>query len=381
MKRGSYCIAILTDYMLHPTDDNLLAVEENLGLLDLIRFIRGELLWEVDVFQVSPIAQRMFDGVNVFGIDAKVDHVSMFPGLNSVFAQRSLKYDLRIYFHWHIAAPKVCHRSIVVSHGIFWDASSTRFNRLHSLDRHEWEKRLLYGVTAPEAFVAEDRNTINVIKAMWPGYEHRLVYVPPGIDLLAFSRSEAEGESGIVRIVCPQDFTMEQGINEVLAVAGMAWEQGANMEFHIVGHMRDAKEVSVMADHISSLPNCKFYSVHWDSLADLYPKFDFALMPFRATEGASLYCLQAMACGLPVIAGFAGGLAEFVVHGWNGYLVNTEAANLIQAVLELASDKSLRLRMGENARRLAEGYPESLWKQRWSSLLGRILAKNQEGGD
>ena len=117
MKRGSYCIAILTDYMLHPTDDNLLAVEENLGLLNLIRFIRGELLWEVDVFQVSPIAQRMFDGVNVFGIDAKVDHVSMFPGLNSVFAQRSLKYDLRST-HWHIAAPKV-YRSIVVSHGIF----------------------------------------------------------------------------------------------------------------------------------------------------------------------------------------------------------------------------------------------------------------------
>jgi glycosyltransferase involved in cell wall biosynthesis len=85
-----------------------------------------------------------------------------------------------------------------------------------------------------------------------------------------------------------------------------------------------------------------------------------------------------LACQVP--AGFAGGLAEFVIHRWNGYLVNPEAANLIQAVLELASDRSLRLRMGENARRLAEGYPESLWKQRWNSLLNRILANNQEGG-
>lgn len=381
MKQGSCRIAILTDYMLHPTDDNLLVVEENLGLLQLIRFIQGELSWDVDVFQASPVAKRMFDGVNVFGIDAKADHVSMFPGLNSVFAQRSLEYDLRIYFHWHIAAPKVCHKSIVVSHGIFWDAPSTRFNRLHSIDKREWEKRLLYGVTAPDAFVAEDRNTVNVIKAMWPGYEHRLVYIPPGVDLLAFSGSETKGESGVTRIICPQDFAMEQGINEVLAVAAMAWEQGAKMKFHIVGHMRDAKEASIMAAHVSSLPNCKFYSVHWDSMAELYPQFDFALIPFRATEGASLYCLQAMACGLPVIAGFAGGLAEFVIHGWNGYLVNPEAANLIQAVLELTSDRSLRLRMGENARRLAGGYPESLWKQRWNSLLNRILAKNQEGGD
>jgi glycosyltransferase involved in cell wall biosynthesis len=381
VKQGSYRIAILTDYMLHPTDDRFLVVEENLGLLNLIRFILGELLWDVDVFQASPIARRVLDGVNVFGIDAKADQVSMFPGLNSAFAQRSLEYDLRIYFHWHVAAPKVCHRSIVVSHGIFWDAPSTRFNRLHSVDKCEWERRLLYGVTAPEAFIAEDRNTINVIKAMWPGYEHRLVYIPPGINLLAFSRQEPKDESEVIQIICPQDFLMEQGINEVLAVACMAWERGANMEFHIVGHMRDEKEASIMADHISSLPNCKFYSGNWDNPADLYTKFDFALMPFRATEGASLYCLQAMACGLPVIAGFAGGLAEFVVDGWNGYLVNPEAANLIQAVLELASDRSLRLRMGENARRLAEGYPESLWKQRWSSLLNRILAKNQEGGD
>ena len=174
---------------------------------------------------------------------------------------------------------------------------------------------------------------------------------------------------------------MEQGINEILTVAGMAWELGAKIEFHIVGHMRDVKEASAIADHISSLPNCEFYSVHQDSLAGLYPKFDFALMPFRATEGASLYCLQAMACGLPVIAGFAGGLAEFVIHRWNGYLMSPEAGNLIQAVLELASDRSLRLRMGENARRLAEGHPESLWKQRWTGLFNRILAKNQEGGD
>lgn len=193
MKQGSYSIAILTDYMLHPTLDRFLPVEENLGLLKLIRFIRDELSWQVDVFQASPIPQRVFDGVRVFGIDQDPDHLSMFPGLNSVFVRRSLGYDLRIYYHWHLAAPKVC--------------------------------------------------------------------------------------------------------------------------------------------------------------------------------------LMAMACGLPVIAGFAGGLAEHVVHGWNGYLLYPAVANVFQALLELAGNEGLRRRMGENARKLAEGYPESLWKQRWTCLLKRILAK------
>ncbi len=381
MKEESYRIAILTDYMLHPTDDNFLVIEENLSLLNLIRLLTDELSWDVDVFQASPIAKRVFNGVDVFGIDSKPDRLSMFPGLNSVFAQRSLEYDLRIYFHWHVAAPKVCNRSIVVSHGIFWDAPSTCLNRLHSIDKHEWEKRLLYSVTAPQAFVAEDRNTINVIKAMWPGYEHRLLYIPPGIDLEEFKPSDVRDESGGVRIICPQDFTHEQGINEILAVAAMTWTQNVEIEFHIAGHVKDSKDVSVMADHIHSLPNCKFYSVSAERLADLYPRFDFALMPFRATEGASLYCLQAMACGLPVIAGFAGGLSEFIIHRWNGYLVAPEVENLLDAVLELSSDANLCLAMGENARRLAEGYPESSWKQRWNSLLEQILKNNKKGGD
>ena len=177
--------------------------------------------------------------------------------------------------------------------------------------------------------------------------------------------------------ICPQDFTHEQGINEILAVAAATWAQGAEVEFHIVGHVKDSKDVSVMADHIHSRPNCKFYSVPPDGFAGLYPRFDFVLMPFRATEGASLYCLQAMACGLPVIAGFAGVLSEFMIHGWNGYLVSPEVENLLDAVLELSSNTNLRLTMGENARRLVEGYPESSWKQRWNSLLGQIL-KNHE---
>lgn len=381
MKITSGRIAILTDYMLHPTCDELLVVEENLSLLNLIDFLTGELSWEVDVFQVSPIAKRLFNNVNVYGIDTKADQINMFPGLNSAFAQRSLGYDLRIYFHWHVASPKVCGKSIVVSHGIFWDAPSTCFNRLHSIDKHEWEKRLLYGVTAPQAFIAEDRNTINVIKAMWPGYEHRLVYIPPGINLTRFKPGEVRDEFQGVRAICPQDFTHEQGINEILTVAAMAWEEGAPLEFHIVGHMRDDEDASVLADYIESLPNCKFYPVSPENLADLYPKFDFALMPFRATEGASLYCLQAMACGLPVVGGFAGGLSEFVVHGWNGCLVEPEIGALLRTVIELSNDAGLRMRMGKNSRRLAEGYPESSWKQRWNSLLNRVLKMNSEGGD
>lgn len=342
-------------------------------MLDLIRFLKQELNWSVDVFQISPIKERRFGDLKVFGIDTAADHLGMFPGLNATFAQVGLDYDLRIYYHWHLTHPLVCHRSIVVSHGVFWDAASTLFNRFNPLDREIWQKRLLYGVTTPLAFIVEDRNTANVIKANWPGYDHRLVYLPPGVDLERF-KPVAKPASETIRVLCPQDFNYEQGINEILELCKISSQKKYRIQFEIVGQMKQFSGALGLADRVQTLPNCRFYWAPLAHLPALYQTFDLALLPSRATEGASLYCLQALACGLPVVAGLAGGLSELIIDGWNGRLIQPELRNFQEAVFELAQNEELRLKMGQNARRLAEGYPFSNWKERWRLLLNQVLS-------
>ncbi len=78
---------------------------------------------------------------------------------------------------------------------------------------------------------------------------------------------------------------------------------------------------------------------------------DCALLPSLWAENASLANLEALACGLPVVASRIGGIPEFTKDGRTGFLFTPgdprELANRIQ---RLMSDEPLRRRMGQEAR-------------------------------
>ncbi|MCP3901997.1 MAG: glycosyltransferase [Planctomycetes bacterium] len=85
-------------------------------------------------------------------------------------------------------------------------------------------------------------------------------------------------------------------------------------------------------------------------LADYYRAADLYVHPARA-ETFGLVVAEAMACGRAVIATNIGGLAEQVVHGETGLLVEPgDAAGLADAVGALLADPARREAMGGAAR-------------------------------
>jgi D-inositol-3-phosphate glycosyltransferase len=64
--------------------------------------------------------------------------------------------------------------------------------------------------------------------------------------------------------------------------------------------------------------------------------------------------LEAMACGLPVVAVDEGGVRESVVEGVSGLVVRRDEDAFAAAVDSLIGDPDRRLAMGNAARRLAE---------------------------
>ncbi|HYA16541.1 MAG TPA: N-acetyl-alpha-D-glucosaminyl L-malate synthase BshA [Bryobacteraceae bacterium] len=82
---------------------------------------------------------------------------------------------------------------------------------------------------------------------------------------------------------------------------------------------------------------------------------DVLLMPSEM-ESFGLAALEAMACGVPVVATRVGGVPELITHGEDGFLEQVgDIAGMGARVTELLSDSALHARMAARARSTATG--------------------------
>lgn len=70
-------------------------------------------------------------------------------------------------------------------------------------------------------------------------------------------------------------------------------------------------------------------------------------------EGHPKALIEAMSCGLPIIAGSSPGIKEIITHGENGWLCNTDAESIRHAIKELLAQSQLQAKLGDNARQYA----------------------------
>ena len=87
-----------------------------------------------------------------------------------------------------------------------------------------------------------------------------------------------------------------------------------------------------------------------DHMPSFYKSIDIFLLPSQY-EGFGYVLAVAMASRIPVVAFDVKSSCEIVEHGKTGYLVPPkQVRDMAERVLELAGDKALREKMGENGR-------------------------------
>jgi len=102
---------------------------------------------------------------------------------------------------------------------------------------------------------------------------------------------------------------------------------------------------------------------------------DIFVLP-SAAEACPMALLQAMACGVPVIASRVGGVPEIVRDGVDGLLVDPgDEDQLVDALVALAGDQALRVSLGAAGRsRVAEQFGIDRSAQALLAIYERLVA-------
>ena len=134
----------------------------------------------------------------------------------------------------------------------------------------------------------------------------------------------------------------------------------------MIGDGPDLPAVKLVADELGVLDRIKFLGSEQDA-ATLLPALDLFLLPSEQ-ESFGLAALEAMACGVPVIASNVGGLPELVTEGEAGHLFAVGAVTAMgEKAAGILADRTEHARLQAGARRRAEDF-------RQDGLIGQYEA-------
>ncbi len=142
----------------------------------------------------------------------------------------------------------------------------------------------------------------------------------------------------------------------------------------MVGDGPDRPRAERRATELGIRDEVVFLGKH-QSVQELVACADLFLLPSE-TESFGLAALEAMACGVPVVASRTGGLPEVVDDGETGFLHDVGDVDAMAATgLRLLTDEALHARTAEAARRAAvDRFSAESIVPRYEALYRRILA-------
>ena len=146
-------------------------------------------------------------------------------------------------------------------------------------------------------------------------------------------------------------------------------------EIEVVGTGAAQSELDALAESLGVSDLIRYVGmVPYDQLEKAYQYADIFILT-SLSEGMPSVILEAMGCGLPVIASNVGGNNEIVRDGENGFLIEgDDIETLARHLAELINDKELRRRFGARSREISLGYD---WKEIMAQY-NQLYFKNQK---
>jgi glycosyltransferase involved in cell wall biosynthesis len=180
--------------------------------------------------------------------------------------------------------------------------------------------------------------------------------IPNAIELSVFTPPRQRSQDGPVRLLFVGRFNAFKNVEALLEAAGQLKAKGIdNFELQLIGDGERRSNLERLTVEKQLTRHVHFLGwVDRKAIVDRYRQADL-FVTATTWEGMPNTVLEAMACGLPVVATRASGLQELVREGVNGYLVDlNDSAALANCLAELIDNPYERQRMGKESRKVAE---------------------------
>ncbi len=156
-------------------------------------------------------------------------------------------------------------------------------------------------------------------------------------------------------ITCVGRLVWKKGYDYLLAALSRLNQQGHPFRVQIIGggELQSVLRFSIEDMGLSSQVELRGF-VPPDKVLEMLQRSDLFVLSSHE-EGISNAALEAMACGLPVVTTNAGGMAEAVRDGIDGFVVPVrDITAMTNRIARLLADPALREQMGRSARARVE---------------------------
>lgn len=200
-------------------------------------------------------------------------------------------------------------------------------------------------------------------KAADPGVE--FIVIPNGVETDRFKPIERTANAK-VKLLFIGRLIPRKGFQRVVKALPRVKElTGNGFEIEVVGTGDAKAQLDEEAEKLGVSDLIKYVgTVPYDRLEASYQYADVFVLT-SLSEGMPSVILEAMGCGLPVVASDVGGNNELITNGENGYLIKgDDIEGLAERLAQLINDRELRENMGAKSRERALAYD-------WGKIMGR----------
>jgi UDP-glucose:(heptosyl)LPS alpha-1,3-glucosyltransferase len=246
------------------------------------------------------------------------------------------------------------------------------------------ERRTLSG--GAEHFIANSELVKRQAVAAYQVPPDRISVVYPGVDLKRFNpevrerwRSEVRKELGIAEdnflLLFVSNNFARKGLAPLLRAFRWVALRQPKLRLLVVGAGR-IRRFKALARWLGVSDRIIFAGAS-PTIERFYGAADLFVLPTRYDPFAAV-CLEAMACGLPVITSSMNGAAEVIEQGKNGFVVGgSRAADLVEPLCSMMEADCLR-QMGRAAAETAKSYSHERHTQEMLAILAAVARRLSE---